>query len=116
MKSREIVRTKGQWPDLTDLIGGEVISTELRASDAALVLTFRSSAIVIVPAHWQYSSCLLSVSSTEFESPNNDPQNVSELVGLCGATLTAIESDEHHFDIVLGSISISVTPITPPNP
>ncbi len=116
MKSRQITKTDNQWPDLSQLMAAEVVSVDLRDSDGALTLAFSSNCSIVVPAPWQYSSCLLALSSAEFDSTNHDPENISELVGLCGASLTAIESDADHFDLILGSIRISVTQVTPPNP
>ena len=115
MKSCEITKTKDQWPDLTPMIGAEVVAVDLREADRALTLAFSANRKIIVPPHWQYASCLLAISSTDFASPNHDPENITELIGLCGAHLTAVESDAGHFDLILGSIRISVSHVTPPN-
>ena len=114
MSCREITKTDGEWPDLSAIIGAEVVSAELRDSDGALRLTFNSNREIVLPPPWQYSSCLLAVSSAEFESANDDPETLSELVGLCGAQLTMVEADNRHLDLILGSIRISVTHNSPP--
>lgn len=109
MDSRDIIRTNGGWPDLRDLTGAEVVSVDLHPTDSTLSLAFDTGAALVVPPPWQYSSCLLAASSAEFDQGNEKRETLSSLIGLCGATLTAVEVDNHHLDLILGSIRISIT-------
>jgi len=109
MNSRELTTKRGALPDLSQLCGEEVIAVEFQDEDRSLKLTLRCGDSLIVPAPWQFSSCLLALSSAQFESKNTAPESVADLVGLCSAHLTSVESDGNHLDLIFGSIRISVT-------
>ncbi len=116
MDQMNITRTKGEWPVLTHLLGATVKTTSLRIQNKSLTLTFESGEKITLPPAWQFASCLLATSSEEpvdFSQPDKSDQPSVEmdstLIGLQGAKLTAIESDNSHLDLVFGSIRISLT-------
>ena len=109
MLIRDIIGTDGEWSDLQDLIGAEVAAVDARATDSALLLAFGTGVELVIPPPWQYSSCLLALASAEFNQDSENRENLSSLVGLCGAKLTAVEADKNDLDLVLDSIRISTT-------
>ncbi len=109
MLIRDIIGTDGEWSQPNDLIGAEVVAVDSRQTDSALLLSFGTGVGLVVPPPWQYSSCLLAISSQEFNQDRENHENLSSLVGLCGAKLTAVETDKNHLDLVLDSIRISTT-------
>jgi len=111
MSSVAVRKVDGEWPDLTQFTGEEVRSVEPGQSDAGLALTFQSGDVLLVPAPWQFSSCLLALSSAQIDATNAGPESITDLVGLCGASLTSLESDQNHLDLIFGSIRISITQI-----
>ena len=110
-----VKRNKGAWPDLNPMIGRTISAASLRPCDQTLLLPFETGQTIALPPPWQFSSCLLAISSGEFiDTPEAIYQNQpfiemgSVLLGLEGAALSHIESDKNHLDLVFNSIRLSL--------
>ena len=92
--------------DAKSLIGSEVTGLKFRGETLALRLGSRGTPdVLLIPAPWTFSSCLLAASS---DSLDPDSESAAMLIGLDGARLTAVESCERSVDFVFDSIRISV--------
>lgn len=99
--------TDGEWPALHRAIGGEVVRVKVQKKDRALILNLSGLGTpdgieFVIAEPWTFTSCLLSTSSAE------DGISGSSLIGLEGASLSDVESDSKHLDLVFGSIRISL--------
>ncbi len=110
-----IVRQEGgRWPNLTPLIGSQVVNADLAGDSATLRLVFRhpdgeSESEVQIPPPWNFTSCILACGSDEITTGDESGwRSASQLIGLEDATFTKMHQDEDHCDLVFDSITISI--------
>ena len=114
MTPRLIQKTDGSWPRLRHLIGAEVAGVGWRSTGRVLVIELQppDSAVetLLISLPWVFASCLMSIASSEITTEGKDATDtLQDLIGLDGARLTGIESDQESLDLIFDSIRISVS-------
>lgn len=98
-----LTKTNGEWPSVRFAIGCEVVGVRVRPKDSGLILhlspAFRE---LVIPPPWTFTSCLMAITS------GAEALSGESLIGFHGATLTAVEQDTLHLDLVFGSIRVSI--------
>lgn len=109
----EIRRQHGAWPVDIAPIGAVVTDAEINHENQNLLLALQLldqswCGDIEIPTPWSFTSCLLSLSQDRLEYNGSKKLRTEDLVGLEGATLSAIERGENQIDLVFQSIRISI--------
>lgn len=98
-----LAKENGAWPSVRFAIGSEVVCVEVRREECVLAIQLLpTDCELIIPPPWNFTSCLMAINSADKELSGES------LIGLHGATLTGVEEDSDHLDLLFGSIKVSL--------
>ena len=109
MKTIVLRRHGGEWPDPGEALGARVERISVDPSEGDLELVFAPAEMRLrLPAPWFFQSCLLAVTSADLGADAGGDGAGETLVGLEGALLGAVESDDERCELVFDSIRVWV--------